>query len=100
MKTNDIKLPLAYSSHRQIVDADGVVVIEVRSGGCGTDAADQLQELVAAACNAYAPLVKALQEIAKDAHATAAELDAEAAFVALDDIARSARETLTAAGVA
>jgi hypothetical protein len=99
MKTNDIKLPLAFSSHRQIVDADGAVVIEVRSGGCGIAAADQLQELVVAACNAYAPLIKARQEIATDARATAEELDAEAGFVALGDIERSARAALTAAGV-
>lgn len=60
METKDIKLPLRYSSHRQIMDAAGNVVIEVWSGGSGTAAADQLQQLVPVACNSHALLVEAL----------------------------------------
>lgn len=61
METKDIKLPLRYSSHRQIMDAAGNVVAEVWSGGSGTEAADQLQELVPVACNSHALLVEAAQ---------------------------------------
>lgn len=61
MKTNLIKLPLAYSSHRQIMDADRNVVLEVFSGGPGIDAADQLQDLVVVACNSHGLLVAALE---------------------------------------
>lgn len=57
-----LKLPLAYSSHRQIVDAEGNRAIEVFSGGPGTEAADQLQDLVVVACNAHAALISALKE--------------------------------------
>jgi hypothetical protein len=56
-----IKLPLAYSSHRQIMDADRNLAIEVFSGGPGIEAADQLQELVVVACNSFALMVKALK---------------------------------------
>lgn len=59
MKTNAIKLPLAYSSHRQIVDAAGNMAAQVCSGGIGIEAADQLQVLVVAACNSHALLVEA-----------------------------------------
>lgn len=52
-----IKLPLAYSSHHQIVDADGNLAIEVFSGGPGVEAARQLDVLVVAACNSYAQLL-------------------------------------------
>lgn len=62
MKTNEIKLPLAYSSHRQIVDAQGNLAAQVCSGGIGIEAADQLQELVVVACNSHALLVEALGE--------------------------------------
>jgi hypothetical protein len=62
MQTRDIKLPLAYSSHRLIVDADGNLAIEVFSGGPGIDAADQLQELVVVACNSHEQLVVALRK--------------------------------------
>lgn len=57
--TDKIKLPLAYSSHRQIVDADRNLVIQVRSGGAGIEAADQLQELVVVACNSFEKLLAA-----------------------------------------
>jgi hypothetical protein len=56
-----LKLPLAYSSHRQIIDADRNLVIEVFSGGPGIDAADQLQDLVVVACNSYSLMVDALK---------------------------------------
>ena len=65
MKTTHIKLPLRHSSHRQIVDAAGGLVIQVCSGHCGIEAADELQELVPVACNSHALLVEA----AKDAKA-------------------------------
>lgn len=55
----NIKLPLAYRSHRKIVDADGNFVVEVFSGGQGIEAADALQELVVAACNSHQQLVDA-----------------------------------------
>lgn len=61
MKTTEIKLPLAYSSHRQIMDAERNLVLEVYSGGQGIKAADQLQDLVVVACNAHALLVEAAQ---------------------------------------
>ncbi|MBD8531520.1 MULTISPECIES: hypothetical protein [unclassified Massilia] len=61
METKDIKLPLRYTSHRQIVDAAGGLVIQVYSGACGIEVADQLQELVPVACNSHALLVEAAQ---------------------------------------
>jgi len=61
METNEIKLPLFYSSHRQIMDAERNVVMEVWSGGSGTAAADQLQDLVVVACNVHTKLVEAAQ---------------------------------------
>jgi hypothetical protein len=61
MKTNEIKLPLAYSSQRQIVDADGNLAVQVCSGRIGIEAADQLQELVVVACNSHGLLVEAAQ---------------------------------------
>lgn len=57
------KLPLAYSSHRQIIDADINVVIEVWSGGQGIDAADELQAFIVTACNAHDTLTAALNKI-------------------------------------
>ena len=61
LSTQALKLPLAYSSHRQIVDAEGNLVLEVFSGGPGIEAADQLQDLVVLACNSYAHMVAALK---------------------------------------
>ena len=61
MKTSSIKLPLDYSSHRQIVDAADNLAVQVCSGGIGIEAADQLQELVVVACNSHTLLVEAAQ---------------------------------------
>lgn len=98
MKTDKINLPLVYSSHRQIMDANRNVVLEVWSGGAGIEAADQLQDLAVAACSNYGQLVKALRDIATDARRTADAGDAEASFVALGDIERAALDALAAAG--
>lgn len=96
MKISDIKLPLAYSSHRQIVDADGNLVLEVFSGGPGIAAADQLQALVVVACNAYAQMVAALK--------AAEELDRigllNAAEGRITEVKALRRAALTAAGAA
>jgi hypothetical protein len=95
--TEKIKLPLAYSSHRQIVDAEGNLVIQVCSGGPGIEAADQLQDLVVVACNSFEKLLAA----AKAAEAALARqkwidtgTDPEA--IAL----RQLREAIAAAGAA
>jgi hypothetical protein len=63
MMTKHIKLPLAYSSHRQILDADRNLVIEVLSGGPGIEAADELQQLVVKAVNSHEQLVEALKAV-------------------------------------
>lgn len=62
MGTKNIRLPLAYSSHRQIVDAERNLVIEVFSGGAGIEGADELQALVVTACNTHDQLVAALKD--------------------------------------
>jgi hypothetical protein len=57
----ELKLPLKYSSHRQILDADGNLACEVFSGGPGIKAADELQELIVTACNAHDQMAAALK---------------------------------------
>lgn len=100
MNTNEIKFPLAYSSHRQIVDADGNLAAQVCSGGIGIEAADQLQDLVVVACNAHARLVKALRDIATNARAALDEGDALEWAEELRDIERDALAAIAAASVA
>jgi hypothetical protein len=98
MKTDKINFPLVYSSHRQIMDAAGYVVLEVWSGGVGIEAADQLQDLVVVACNAHNQLANALRDIAQNARRAAAG-DALAWAEELADIERDALAALVAAGV-
>jgi hypothetical protein len=94
METKDIKLPLAYSSHRQIMDADRNLVIEVFSGGPSIEAADQLQELVVVACNSHAALVNALTLLAEKVDAAGGSI-----FGFADEL-QHARAALAAAGAA
>jgi hypothetical protein len=93
METKDIKLPLTYSSHRQIIDADRNLVIEVLSGGSGIDAADQLQDLVIVACNSHAALVNALTLLSE-------KVAAEGGSILCRDELTHARAALAAAGAA
>ena len=98
MEANEIKLPLASSTHRQIVDADGHMAIQVCSGGVGIEAADHLEHLVVVACNAHAHLVKALRNIAQNARRAAAG-DVLTWAEELADIERDALAALIAAGI-
>jgi hypothetical protein len=50
-------LPLANSSHRQIINARGYCVMEIYSGACANlDEANELEALVVEAVNGYADL--------------------------------------------
>ena len=95
--TDKIKLPLTYSSHRQILDAEGNLVIQVYSGGAGIEGADQLQELAVSACNSFEKLLAA----AKTAEAVLAgqrwlDTSGDPEAIALRDL----RAAITAAGAA
>lgn len=64
------KFPLQSLSHRQVVDADGNVVMEFQSGAIGVDEATALEQFVVTAANAHDHLVAALVLAESQLHAS------------------------------